>query len=91
VNVYPAEVERVLMDHPGVVEAAVFGVDDDEFGQRVCAAIVGDAMPDDVRAFARGRLPGSHAPKEVFAVETLPRTATGKVRRADLRGRGYLP
>lgn len=85
VNVYPAEVERVLEGHPDVVEVAVFGVPDDEFGQRVCAAIVGDADPEAVRAWARERLPGSHAPKVVIGVGSLPRTATGKVKRADLR------
>ena len=84
VNVYPAEVERVLVEHPDVHEAAVFGVPDDEWGQRVCAAVVGDADPDAVRAFARERLPGSHAPKRVFAVPSLPRTETGKVRRSEL-------
>jgi acyl-CoA synthetase (AMP-forming)/AMP-acid ligase II len=84
VNVYPAEVERVLLEYPGVEEAAVFGVPDEEFGQRVCAAIVGDADADSVRAFARERLAGSHAPKQVFVVDALPRTQTGKVRRSDL-------
>ena len=84
VNVYPAEVERILAEHPDVVEAAVFGVPDDEFGQRVCAAITGDADPAAVKAFARERLPGSHAPKQVFVVDALPRTETGKVKRNDL-------
>ncbi len=84
VNVYPAEVERVLLEHPDVVEAAVFGVPDDDWGQRVCAAITGDADTEKVRAFARERLPGSHAPKQVFVVDALPRTQTGKVRRSEL-------
>jgi acyl-CoA synthetase (AMP-forming)/AMP-acid ligase II len=86
VNVYPAEVERVLLEHPGVTEAAVFGVPDDEFGQRVCAAIVGDADPDEILRWARRRLPGSHRPKQVSMVDALPRTTTGKVRRSDLAG-----
>jgi acyl-CoA synthetase (AMP-forming)/AMP-acid ligase II len=85
VNVYPAEVERILLEHPDVVEAAVFGVPDDEFGQRVCAAVTGAHDTEAVRTFARDRLPGSHAPKQVFAVDQLPRTNTGKVRRGDLR------
>lgn len=84
VNVYPAEVERVLLEHPGVAEAAVFGVPDDDFGQRVCAAITGTADPADVRAFARARLPGSHAPKQIVVVDALPRTQSGKVRRREL-------
>jgi acyl-CoA synthetase (AMP-forming)/AMP-acid ligase II len=84
VNVYPAEVERVLLEHPDVTEVAVFGIPDEEWGQRVCAAVTGHADPEDVRSFARERLPGSHAPKRVIAVEALPRTATGKVVRSAL-------
>jgi long-chain acyl-CoA synthetase len=83
VNVYPAEVERVLLEHPGVTEAAVFGVGDEEWGQRVCAAVVGEVEADAVRAFARERLPGSHAPKLVIVVGALPRTETGKVVRSE--------
>lgn len=85
VNVYPAEVERVLVLHPDVTEAAVFGVADDEFGQRVCAAVTGGADPESVRLFARERLPGSHAPKKVIAVDELPRTPSGKIRRSALQ------
>lgn len=85
VNVYPAEVERVLEGHPDVVEAAVFGRPDPEWGQRVCAAVVSRGTTgDDVRDWARGRLAGSHAPKEVRVVEALPRTQTGKIRRGEL-------
>ncbi len=88
VNVYPAEVERILLEHPGVVEAAVFGVADDEWGQRVCAAVTGDVDGETVRAHAKERLPGSHVPKQVFVVDALPRTETGKVRRSDLTSLG---
>jgi acyl-CoA synthetase (AMP-forming)/AMP-acid ligase II len=84
VNVYPAEVERVLETHPSVVESAVFGVADAEWGQTVCAAVVGDVEPDAVVAYARERLPGSHSPKRVVVVEALPRTSTGKVLRSEL-------
>lgn len=90
VNVYPAEVERVLLEHPDVTEAAVFGVPDEEWGERVCAAITGNADPESVRALARDRLPGSHVPKQVVVVDLLPRTETGKVLRSKLRD-GYLP
>jgi acyl-CoA synthetase (AMP-forming)/AMP-acid ligase II len=87
VNVYPAEVERVLEGHPGVFEVAVFGLPDDEFGERVCAAIVGDAGLDDLKTWARSRLPGSHTPKSFVRLEALPRTASGKIRRSELKGR----
>ena len=84
VNVYPAEVEAVLDAHPDVVESAVFGVPDDEWGQRVVAAYVGAAEPVDVRAWARERLAAAKRPKAVHRLAELPRTSTGKVRRLDL-------
>ena len=68
----------------GVHEAAVFGTPDAEYGQRVCAAIVGEADPDELRVWARERLPGSHTPKTIVRVVSLPRTATGKIKRSEL-------
>jgi acyl-CoA synthetase (AMP-forming)/AMP-acid ligase II len=84
VNVYPAEVEAVLDAHPDVVESAVFGVPDDEWGQRVVAAYVGDADPAELAAWARERLGPAKRPKALHPVDELPRTSTGKVRRLDL-------
>jgi long-chain acyl-CoA synthetase len=84
VNVYPMEVEQVLAGHPGVTQVAVFGVPDEQWGQRVCAAIVGDADLDELRAFARDRLAAAKRPKELVRVDDLPRTVTGKIRRLDL-------
>jgi acyl-CoA synthetase (AMP-forming)/AMP-acid ligase II len=84
VNVYPAEVEAVLDAHPDVVESAVFGVPDDEWGQRVVAAYVGTADPAGLAAWARERLAAAKRPKALHQVEELPRTSTGKVRRLDL-------
>ncbi|MGY1617239.1 class I adenylate-forming enzyme family protein [Geodermatophilus sp. SYSU D00691] len=84
VNVYPAEVEAVLDAHPGVVESAVVGVPDEQWGQRVVAAYVGDADPDELRAWARERLAPAKRPKELHPVTELPRTSSGKVRRLDL-------
>jgi len=86
VNVYPAEVEAVLDAHPGVVESAVFGVPDEEWGQRVVAAYVGSADPAALRAWARERLGAAKRPKAVYRLDDLPRTSTGKVRRLDLPG-----
>jgi long-chain acyl-CoA synthetase len=86
VNVYPAEVEAVLDAHPGVVESAVFGVPDEEWGQRVVAAYVGSADPDEVARWAHERLGAAKRPKEVHRLADLPRTSTGKVRRLDLPG-----
>ena len=82
VNVYPAEVERVLAGAPGVDEVAVVGVDDERWGQRVCAAVVGDTSPADLDAFAREHLAGHKRPKSYLVVDSLPHTATGKLRRS---------
>ncbi|MDQ1439610.1 MAG: long-chain acyl-CoA synthetase [Acidimicrobiaceae bacterium] len=89
VNVYPAEVEQAIAALPGVAEVAVFGVPDERWGQRVCAAVVIDpaASPvvtaDDVRLHARSTLATYKCPKDVYVVgpDDLPRTITGKVRR----------
>jgi acyl-CoA synthetase (AMP-forming)/AMP-acid ligase II len=84
VNVYPAEVEAVLDAHPDVVESAVFGVADEEWGQRVVAAYVGAADPADLAAWSRERLAAAKRPKSLHRLDDLPRTSTGKVRRLDL-------
>ncbi|MGH9018866.1 MAG: class I adenylate-forming enzyme family protein, partial [Acidimicrobiales bacterium] len=84
VNVYPAEVEAVLGEVPGVVEAAVFGVADEAWGERVCAAVVGAATEDTLRAHTARRLAPYKRPKTYVMVDELPRTATGKLRRTAL-------
>ncbi|WP_109506313.1 class I adenylate-forming enzyme family protein [Nocardioides speluncae] len=85
VNVYPTEVENVLAEHPGVTEIAVYAADDDRWGQRVCAAVVGEATAADLDAWARERLAPPKRPKDYTFLPELPRTATGKVRRQALR------
>jgi long-chain acyl-CoA synthetase len=86
VNVYPAEVEAVLAEAPGVVEAAVFGMADETWGEMVCAAVVGPVTEAGLRAHVAGRLAPYKRPKTYFVVDDLPRTATGKVRRRALPG-----
>jgi long-chain acyl-CoA synthetase len=81
VNVYPLEVEQVLGEHPGVTDVAVYAVDDPEWGQRVCAAVVGQASLAELRAYAREHLAPPKRPKTWVFQEALPRTLTGKVRR----------
>jgi long-chain acyl-CoA synthetase len=81
VNVYPAEVEAVLAECPGIADVAVFGRDDDRWGQRVCVAYSGDAPPDEVRAWAAGRLAAYKRPKEIEQLPELPHNASGKVER----------
>ncbi|WP_332667368.1 class I adenylate-forming enzyme family protein [Aeromicrobium sp.] len=84
VNVYPAEVEAALADAAGLVDLAVFGRDDPRWGQRVCAAYVGDVDEETLRAIANERLSPPKRPKTYERVASLPRTATGKVRRTEL-------
>lgn len=81
VNVYPAEVEHALHDVPGIEEIAVFGVTDEQWGQRVCAAVIGDVSADAVLDRARAALAGYKRPKDVYLVGDLPRTGTGKLQR----------
>jgi long-chain acyl-CoA synthetase len=84
VNVYPVEVEAALAEVPGVVEVAVFGVTDDEWGERVCAAVVGAVDEVTLRRHAAQHLAPYKRPKAYFLVSELPHTPTGKLRRRDL-------
>ncbi|WP_437522851.1 AMP-binding protein [Sorangium sp. So ce726] len=90
VNVYPAEVESVLHDHPAVAEAAVVGVPDRAFGERVRAVVAlrpgAVASEGDIRAHCRARLAGPKVPREVVFVDALPRNPTGKVMKRELAG-----
>ena len=83
-NVYPAEVEQALGDLEGIEEIAVFGAPDEQWGQRVCAAVVGDVPPAALMELARARLAGYKRPKDIYRVTDLPRTGTGKIRRAHI-------
>jgi long-chain acyl-CoA synthetase len=84
VNVYPAEVEAALETVEGLVDVAVYGRDDERWGQRVCAAYVGDVDEAALRARAEERLAPPKRPKTYVRLDALPRTATGKVRRTEL-------
>ncbi|MFI7588972.1 class I adenylate-forming enzyme family protein [Spongisporangium articulatum] len=87
VNVYPAEVERVLGELPGVLEVAVFGVDDDRWGQRVEAAVRGSVTEQEVLDACAELLPPARRPKRVHVLDDLPRTSTGKILRRELSTR----
>ena len=88
-NVYPAEVEAALLAHPAVAEAGVVGLPDERWGARVAAAVVlraGTAVDaETLRAHCRERIAAFKVPAEVHVVATLPRTASGKLRRGELR------
>ena len=82
VNVYPVEVEHAILSHPDVTDAVVFGVDDDRWGQVVCAAIVGDIRGDALDEFLRDRIAAYKRPKRVVVVDELPHSPTGKLSRS---------
>jgi acyl-CoA synthetase (AMP-forming)/AMP-acid ligase II len=87
-NIAPAEIEDVLMAHDAVIDAAVFGVPDERWGQDIAAAVVlrpgRTAEAEDIRGWARARLRGSKTPALIVFRDELPRTATGKVLRREL-------
>jgi acyl-CoA synthetase (AMP-forming)/AMP-acid ligase II len=87
-NVYPIEVEKILALHPGVAEATVLGVDDEQYGQRLAAFVVltqGDsATVDDLKQHVRDNLANYKVPREIVVLDELPRSSTGKIARRDL-------
>jgi acyl-CoA synthetase (AMP-forming)/AMP-acid ligase II len=88
-NVYPAEVESAIYGHPDVAEVAVIGIPDEKWGEAVKAFVVlkPGAKPDPaaIIAFARTRIAAFKAPKSVDFIDALPRNASGKILRKDLR------
>jgi len=87
-NVYPAEVERVLLDHPAVDAGAVLGVPDERLGERVAAVVEAAAGAevdvDDVRAHLLANLAKYKVPEQITVVDALPRNAMGKIVRTEL-------
>jgi fatty-acyl-CoA synthase len=92
-NISTIEVEQAITSHPAVLEAAVVGVPDDRWGERPKAFVVlrpgADAAPDDLRGHVRGLLAGYKCPDAFEMLAELPRTSTGKVRKAQLREREW--
>ena len=78
-NVYPIEVERVIEQMKGVIEAAVIGVEDADLGHRLHAWVEGSVSPDDVKSFCAERIASFKVPRQVSVMDELPRNATGKV------------
>ncbi|MFI9633804.1 FadD3 family acyl-CoA ligase [Nocardia sp. NPDC051929] len=94
-NVHPAEIERILLDHPEIAEAAVVGVPDARLGEVGHAFVVPDGPveidPTEILAWARTRIAGYKAPRRIEVVAALPRNAAGKVLKRVLRSQGAQP
>jgi acyl-CoA synthetase (AMP-forming)/AMP-acid ligase II len=90
-NLFPREVEDLLSDHEAVVDVAVIGVDDEEYGQRLKAFVVlGEGLEageDELKAHVKANLAAYKAPREIEFLEELPRNATGKILKRELHER----
>jgi fatty-acyl-CoA synthase len=90
-NVFPREVEDLLADFDGVVEVAVIGVEDAEFGQRLKAFVVTagaeEVSAEDLKAHVKANLAAYKAPREFEFLDELPRNATGKILKRELHAR----
>ncbi|WP_066069586.1 acyl-CoA synthetase [Neobacillus soli] len=90
-NVYSVEVEGVLFEHPDVLDAAIIGIPDEVWGEAVCAIIVpkeGAVIDEqELRNFCRQKLAGYKVPRRIFIEEQLPRNASGKILKYQLRQR----
>jgi fatty-acyl-CoA synthase len=88
-KIYPSEIERVLREHPEVADAAVIGIPDDRVGEAVVAVVTLRAgvtlAPDEIVAFCKGRIADYKRPTQAFLSDALPRNASGKVKKGELR------
>jgi long-chain acyl-CoA synthetase len=94
-NIYPAELESILYEHPAVAEAAVVGAPDEVYGERVVAFVAlrddQTATPDELIAFVRERTTPFKAPAEIQLVDALPKSGVGKILRRELRQLARAP
>lgn len=90
-NIYPIEVEKTLATHPDVAEAAVIGVDDQQYGQRLAAFVVlkpgVSATPETLKQHVRDNLANYKVPRDIAVLDELPRGITGKILRTELQPR----
>jgi len=88
-NVYPREIEDVLVTHPAVVDVAVIGIPSEQWGETVMAFVVlaqpEAASPDELVEFCRDKLAGYKRPRAIEIIDELPRNPSGKVLKRELR------
>ena len=88
-NVYPAEIENVLLTHPGVADAAVIGIPSERWGESAMAVIVrtpdNDVSEADLIALSKAKLAGYKCVKRVQFIDVIPRNASGKILKRELR------
>jgi acyl-CoA synthetase (AMP-forming)/AMP-acid ligase II len=88
-NIYPAEIEAAIEQHPDIFDVAVFGVPSEEWGEGVHAVVVlapgAELSDDDVMAFARQHLASYKVPRSISFLDELPRTGSGKILKRELR------
>ena len=88
-NIYPKEIENILYMHPEVLEAGVIGIPDPVYGEAVKAFVAlkepGAATEEELLAFCREQLPAYKRPKAIQFLESLPKSAVGKILRRELR------
>ena len=92
VNIYPAEIEAVLVTHPAVLDAAVFGIPDDEYGEVVKGVVElapghdpSTGLAEEIIAHARDHLARYKVPRSLDFTDEFPRTETGKLVKRELR------
>ena len=92
INIYPQDTENVLLGHPSVLDAAVIGVPDEDFGESVQAVVqlvptieATDQLAEDIIGYCRDKLSAIKCPKAVDFRQTLPRSATGKLYKKQLK------
>ena len=90
VNIYPAEIEGILMTHPAILDVAIFGIPDDDWGEQVKAVVetkngVTPGLDEEILAWSRERLAKFKCPKSIDFVDEMPRDPNGKLAKRKLR------
>src|SRR5690606_23101144 len=88
INIFTTEIEEIILSHPEVIEVAVVGLPDEKWGEVLSAYIVSSnesLSPEEIKSYCEGKVSGYKKPKHVTFVESLPRTAAGKILKRELR------